>query len=81
LSELPLVGAVVKSYIAHYRGATASDHEKFSETVSRLYARWSINFSAEYYEAKDLDDAATRNALGQPVVEPHSGISRSTGHI
>lgn len=81
LSHLPLVGAVVKSYVAHYRGATASDHEKFSETVSRLYARWSINFSAEYYEAKDRDDAATPNVLGQPVVEPHSMIGRSTGPI
>jgi hypothetical protein len=63
LSQLPLVGAIVKSYVAHYRGATASDHEKFSETVSRLYTRWSINFSAEYYEAKDRDDVAQPDGL------------------
>ncbi len=57
-SNVPLVGAIVKSYAAHYEEAHRPHPEKFSQAVRDFFARWSINFSAEYYEAKDRGEAA-----------------------
>jgi hypothetical protein len=51
LSSAALVGPIVRSYAAHYTGA--QQHEPLSEKMSSVFARWSINFSAEYYEAKE----------------------------
>ena len=53
LSRLPLIGPIVKSYEAHYDGADPQNVEKLSEKIRGFFGRWSIKFSAEYYEAKE----------------------------
>jgi len=78
LSRIPLVGSIVRRYVMHYEAAHRPHaKKKFSQTLSELYARWMINFSAEYYETKDKDEAAKR-AQGQADVNPTSVIGRPT---
>jgi hypothetical protein len=61
LSALPLIGAIVESYAAHYEeAADRQSAERLSEKVKSYFERWSIKFSAEYYEAKDAEAKATR---------------------
>jgi hypothetical protein len=60
LSRIPLVGSVFKSYAVHYGGANEHDAQRFSEKASRFFERWSIKFSAEYYEARDKEEGASR---------------------
>ena len=60
LAKVPLIGAVIKSYAARYEGAGEQQPEKLSEKVGGFFARWSIHFSAEYYEAKEREEAAKR---------------------
>jgi hypothetical protein len=52
-ARLPVIGALVRRYVRHY-GETA-DSERLSVRTRALFARWSTNFTAEYYEAKDRD--------------------------
>jgi hypothetical protein len=52
-ARLPVIGALVRRYVKHYGETGAS--EKLSVKTRALFARWSINFTAEYYEAKDRD--------------------------
>jgi hypothetical protein len=59
LSRLPLVGTLVQSYATHYDGAAPQSAELLSDRVSGFFQRWSIKFSAEYYEAKDRSAAAS----------------------
>jgi hypothetical protein len=60
LSGLPLAGPIIRRYQTHYGAAAEQESpEKLSENVKGLFERWSIKFSAEYYEAKD---AATSQA-------------------
>src|SRR5262245_26140252 len=67
-SAVPLIGPIVGSYAAHYTSAEEDQGaERPSEKVSSFFERWSIKFSAEYYEAKEAD-AATRPP--QPGPEP-----------
>lgn len=53
VSRLPLIGSIVENYAAHYDGADQQHAERLSEKVSGFFGRWSIKFSAEYYEAKE----------------------------
>jgi hypothetical protein len=53
LSGVPLIGSIMTNYAAHYAGAEQQHAEKFSEKVRGFFGRWSIKFSAEYYEAKE----------------------------
>ena len=68
-SALPLAGPVVRSYAAHYEHAGPEHPQKLSEQVSGFFSRWSIKFSAEYYEAKDRAEAEREKhmAAGPPV--------------
>jgi hypothetical protein len=66
-STVPFIGPIVGSYAAHYTSAEEQGAERLSEKVSSFFERWSIKFSAEYYEAKEAD-AATRPR--QPGPEP-----------
>ncbi len=50
-ARLPLIGALVRLYIRHYGGTAQS--EKLSVRMHGLFARWSTNFTAEYYEARE----------------------------
>jgi hypothetical protein len=52
-ARLPVIGALIRRYVKHY-GDTA-ESEKLSVRTRALFARWSTNFTAEYYEAKDRD--------------------------
>jgi hypothetical protein len=62
LSMIPLLGTVVQHYEARYHEVSRQREERFSEKVSDFFARWSIKFSAEYYEARDREHAAKGNA-------------------
>ncbi len=61
LAKVPLIGSLVTSYAAHYDGVDQQRAERFSEKVGGFFERWSIKFSAEYYEAKEKDEAAGRH--------------------
>jgi hypothetical protein len=52
-SGAPLIGPVVNQYFARY-GSVYSTRP--SEQVRGLFERWSIKFSADYYEAKDREE-------------------------
>jgi len=70
LSPLPLVGAIVRTYAAHYDGAEQQTTEKLSEKVSGFFARWSIKFSADYYETKEAaKDTGLPPAVNRPRVD------------
>jgi hypothetical protein len=60
LSEAPLIGPLVRSYSTHYGSVNSAGAEKLSAKMGGLLARWSVNLSAEYYEAKERTDAAQR---------------------
>jgi hypothetical protein len=52
-ARLPVIGALVRRYVKHY--GDTGEAEKLSVRTRALFARWSTNFTAEYYEAKDRD--------------------------
>jgi hypothetical protein len=62
LSWLPLIGPIVRRYAAHYEKAAQRPAELLSEKTSKFFQHWSIKFSAEYYEAKEKEEAAKRAA-------------------
>jgi hypothetical protein len=49
LSRVWLIGSIVRNYAARYSG------DKPSERELRVFERWSIRFSAVYYEAKERE--------------------------
>ena len=57
LASIPLFGAIVRRYADHYDEATQRPAELLSDRVSGFFSRWSIKFSAEYYEAKEREEA------------------------
>jgi hypothetical protein len=63
LSTVPLVGAIVQRYAEHYEAKNRQRGERFSEKARGVFARWSIKFSAEYYEAKEKGEATKRQGL------------------
>lgn len=56
--KTPLLGAVIRRYDIHYDEANRVPSGKFSERVRGFYDRWSVKFTAEYYEAKERQEAA-----------------------
>jgi hypothetical protein len=58
LSKAAFIGGVVRRYVDHYDAVSRQPAEPFSERVSDFYARWSVKFTAEYYEAKEGDQSA-----------------------
>ena len=62
LSKAPLVGALVQRYVAHYDHANRVPAEKFSERVRGFFERWSVKFTAEYYEVKEQQNATSSGA-------------------
>jgi hypothetical protein len=60
LFRAPLIGPILRNYAAHYDRVDRKHAWRFSERVSGLFERWSIKFSAEYYEAKQSDQVARR---------------------
>lgn len=57
-AKTPLLGAVIRRYDIHYDEANRVPAGKFSERVRGFYDRWSVKFTAEYYEAKERQEAA-----------------------
>ena len=66
LSDVRLIGPVVRGYTAHYRKVEHRNSEKLSEKISGFFERWSIKFSAEYYEAKEREKAARSSPEEMP---------------
>jgi hypothetical protein len=60
-SGAPLVSSMVSRYFARY-GKVYSTRP--SEQVRGLFERWSIKFSADYYEAKDRQEGGNGRRLG-----------------
>ncbi|MPZ40037.1 MAG: hypothetical protein GEU95_18670 [Rhizobiales bacterium] len=58
LSMVPLFGGIVERYEAHYDEANLVPADKFSHRVRGFFERWSVKFTAEYYETKERQDAA-----------------------
>ena len=58
LSRAPLVGAVVQSYAERYQARSRQREERLGVKVRGVFARWSIKFSADYYEARESAEAA-----------------------
>jgi hypothetical protein len=56
--KTPLLGPLIERYDTHYDEANRVPAGKFSERVRGFYQRWSVKFTAEYYEAKERQDAA-----------------------
>ena len=59
LSALPLIDAIVRRYATHYDDAERQRAERLSEKIKGFFERWSIKFSAEYYEAKEASKGKT----------------------
>jgi hypothetical protein len=56
LSALPLIGAIIRRYETQYdEAADQQDPARLSERVRGFFERWSIKFSAEHYETKDVE--------------------------
>jgi hypothetical protein len=49
--------AEATGYAAHYAAADEERPEKLSDKVKSFFERWSMKFSAEYYEKKEKDEA------------------------
>ena len=64
LSRLPLIGSIVRRYAAD--GVGEPPAERFSEKVGGFFERWSIKFSAEYYESREKDEAAKQSTGTTP---------------
>jgi hypothetical protein len=61
-AALPLVGSVIKRYAEHYDEVEHRHGQKLSDRAGAFFDRWSIKFSAEYYEAKDRQSSAANRA-------------------
>ena len=59
-SKVPVLGAIVTRYAAHYTEVDERPGTRLSEKIKGFFGRWSIKFSAEYYEAKEKEEAAAR---------------------
>jgi hypothetical protein len=55
LSALPLFSGIVRRYREHYEEVSRQPSAPFSDKVTDFFARWSIKFSPEYYEAKERE--------------------------
>jgi hypothetical protein len=75
LAVLPLTGAIIRRYQMHYESAAEQESpQKLSEKVKGFFERWSIKFSAEYYEVKE--------AVTSPIAQSHavqSQVAQSCG--
>jgi hypothetical protein len=58
MSTVPLFGDLVRRYQERYDQVSRQPSVPFSERMSDYFARWSIKFSVEYYEAKEREAAA-----------------------
>jgi hypothetical protein len=77
LSKVPLIGPIIRHYQTHYEAAAEQESaHKLSERVNGFFERWSIKFSADYYEAKDAEATKSQAATGQ-AAPSHIGPSNA----
>jgi hypothetical protein len=60
LWHVPLLGQLLRRYAVLYGRARPAQSRGIREAIGGLAARWSLNLSAEYYEARDRQRAVTR---------------------
>jgi hypothetical protein len=60
LWHVPVVGQLLRRYAVLYGRARPAQSRRIGEVIGSLAARWSLNLSAEYYEARDRQRAVTR---------------------
>jgi hypothetical protein len=58
LAAVPLFGGIVRRYEQHYEEVTRHPKAPVSERVGDFYKRWSVKFTAQYYEDKEREEAA-----------------------
>jgi hypothetical protein len=58
LSRFPIFGGLVQRYTEHYDRANREPAVRFSHKLRGFFERWSVKFTAEYYDAKERRDAA-----------------------
>jgi hypothetical protein len=58
MARFPIFGGIVQRYTEHYDEANREPAVKFSEKTRGFFQRWSVKFTAEYYDAKEREDAA-----------------------
>ena len=63
MARARLIGPLVRSYLT-YLDRMERRHERISDKVRRGFDRWYVKFSAEYYEAKEAEQAARAAAEG-----------------
>jgi hypothetical protein len=62
LAAIPVFGGIVRRYEAHYDEVSRHPKPPVSERVSDFYARWSVKFTAKYYEDREREGAAKDHA-------------------
>jgi hypothetical protein len=67
LSRFPLIGPVINNYLDRYAGVEEPTEQRVSERVRGFFGRWSIKFTAEYYEAREREAAQAAT----PPVQAH----------
>jgi hypothetical protein len=68
LSRTRLVGPIMRDYAAQYDRIEPPHAGPASARMHAFFQRWSIKFSAEYYEAKEREHAAAAAAPNQSAV-------------
>ena len=63
LGRFPLFGGIVQRYTAHYDEANRTPALKLSERTRGFFQRWSVKFTAEYYQDKERKDAAAAKGV------------------
>jgi hypothetical protein len=58
LAQVPGIGQLLRRYAVLYGRAGQTQPRRIGETVRGLATRWSVNLSAEYYEARDRQKGA-----------------------
>ena len=63
LARFPLFGGIVQRYTAHYDEANRDAGAQVSERTRGFFQRWSVKFTAEYYEDKERAGRGERRSL------------------
>jgi hypothetical protein len=61
LAAIPLFGGIVRRYQQHYEDACRHPKLPVSERIGDFYARWSVKFTAKYYEDRERAQVSRDN--------------------
>lgn len=62
LATVPLFGGIVQRYKQHYDEVSQQPNLLLSQRVSDFYERWSVKFTARYYEDREREQAVKAHA-------------------